>query len=62
MMYQSAGLQSEAPKAKPFLGAFAEDIIADIKSKRILPPGDSTFKGLEGSGGLTIDDRQEYYT
>jgi hypothetical protein len=48
MMYQSAGLQSEAPKAKPFLGSFAEDIIADIRAKRELEEGDYALAGKEG--------------
>jgi len=48
MMYQSAGLQSEAPKAKPFLGSFAEDIIADIRAKRELEEGDYARAGSEG--------------
>lgn len=49
MMYQSDGLQTEDRNpAKPFLGAFAEDIIADIKRKRQLEEGEYAMEGAEG--------------
>ena len=50
MMYQLGGLQTEDKNpAKPFLGAFAEDI---IKKYGIREPkeGDYAMKGGEGMG------------
>lgn len=49
MMYQLGGLQTEE-RAKPFLGAFAEEIISDIRKKRELKPGEYAMEGGEGMG------------
>jgi len=49
MMYQLGGLQTEGKNpAKPFLGGFAEDIIADIKRERQVKEGEYAMKGREG--------------
>ena len=53
MMYQSAGLPSEDENpAKPFLGAYAEELIGKLRQQRELEPGATALYGKEG---LTLD-------
>lgn len=60
MMYQLGGSQTEDKNpAKPFLGKFAEYIIAGIKEGRQVPKGNSALLGEEE---MDIKSRKEYYT
>ena len=60
MMSQSVGLQTETPKAKPFLDRFAEGIIGDIRRQRQVEP----FEKAQGmpSFDLSSEDRRFNYT